>query len=131
MKPSTICVLDDEDYELAAAIQKTGIHKNSASILVYLLRRNSGTQRDIQAAARLIQPEVSVHVRILIDRGWIRKDVVRLPRGAPNNVYHLAMSPAEILTAIEAELEEKLSEEQTRVASLVIKLREARKSMEG
>jgi hypothetical protein len=32
---------------------------------------------------------------------------------------------------IETELEEKLSEEQTRVASLCMKLREARKSMEG
>jgi predicted transcriptional regulator len=123
--------LDDEDHELAAAIQKTGIHKISSWILVYLLRTGTGKSKDIQAGTGLDQPTVSIHIRPLIEKGWVLKENRAAPaRGAPHNVYGLAMPPGVLLEAIETKLEEKLSEEQTRVASLVIKLREARKSME-
>jgi predicted transcriptional regulator len=132
MRRATVCILDEEDYELAAAIQNTGLHKSSASILVYLLRRNSGTQRDIQEATRLLQPEASIYIKPLIEKGWVLKKEIQTPgKGRPHNVYSLGMPPADLLETIETELEEKLSEEQTRIASLVIKLREARKSMEG
>lgn len=131
MRRSTVCVLDDEDYELAAAIQKTGLHKISSWILVFLLRTRTGKSRDIQNGTGLDQPTVSIHLRPLIERGWVLRDVHAAPaRGAPHNVYSLAMSPAALLETIETELEEKLSEEQTRVASLCMKLRESRKSME-
>lgn len=134
MKPSTVCVLDDEDYELAAAIQNTGLHKISSWILVFLLRTRTGKSRDIQNGTGLDQPTVSIHLRPLIEKGWVLKEEIKTPgkgKGAPHNVYSLAMPPADLLETIETELEEKLSEEQTRIASLVIKLREARKSMEG
>jgi len=131
MRRSTVCILDDEDYELAAAIQKAGVHKIGSWILVYLLRTGTGTSREIQAGTGLDQPSVSIHLRPLIEKGWVLRDVRRAPaRVAPHNIYSLAMPPADLLETIETELEEKLSEEQTRVASLVIKLREAKKSME-
>jgi len=132
MRRSTVCVLDDEDYELAVAIQKTGLHKISSWILVYLLRTGTGKSKDIQNGTGLDQPMVSIHLRPLIEKGWVLREIHAAPaRGAPHNVYSLAMPPADLLETIETELEERLSEEQTRVASLVIKLREARKSMEG
>ena len=130
MKPSTVCVLDDEDYELAAAIQNTGLHKISSWILVFLLRTRTGKSRDIQNGTGLDQPMVSIYIRSLIEKGWVRKEEIRSGRGSPYHVYSLAMPPADLLETIETELEEKLSEEQTRIASLVIKLRESRKSME-
>lgn len=132
MRRSTGCVLDDEDYELAVAIQKTGLHKISSWILVYLLRTGTGKSKDIQNGTGLDQPMVSIHLRPLIEKGWVLRENHAAPaRGAPHNVYSLAMPPADLLETIETELKERLSEEQTRVASLVIKLREARKSMEG
>jgi len=132
MRRSTICILDDEDYELATAIQKTGIHKISSWILVYLLRERTGNSKDIQSGTGLDQPTVSIRVKPLVEKGWVLKEAIKTPgKGSPPNVYSLAMPPAALLEMIETELEEKLSEEQTRVASLVIKLREARKSMEG
>jgi predicted transcriptional regulator len=131
MRRSTVCVLDDEDYELAVAIQKTGLHKISSWILVYLLRARTGKSKDIQNGTGLDQPTVSIRIRPLIEKGWVLKEIHAAPaRGAPHNIYRLAISPADLLDTIEAELEKKLSEEQTRVASLVIKLRDAKKSME-
>jgi len=132
MRRSAFCILDDEDYELATAIQKTGLHKISSWILVYLLRVRTGKSKDIQNGTGLDQPMVSIHLRPLIEKGWVLRENHAAPaRGAPHNVYSLAMPPADLLETIETELKERLSEEQTRVASLVIKLREARKSMEG
>lgn len=132
MRRATVCILDDDDYELAAAIQKTGLHKNSSWILVYLLRTRTGKSKDIQNGTGLDQPTVSIHLRPLIEKGWVRKEEIKTPgKGAPHIVYSLAMPPAYLLETIETELEKKLSEEQTRVASLCMKLREARKSMEG
>jgi len=132
MRRSTICVLDDDDYELATAIQNTGLHKISSWILVYLLRTRTGKSRDIQNGTGLDQPTVSIHLRPLIAKGWVLKEAIKTPgKGSPHNVYSLGMSPAALLGTVETELEEKLHEEQTRVASLCMKLREARKSMEG
>lgn len=131
MRRATVCILDDDDYELATAIQKAGLHKISSWILVYLLRTRTGKSKDIQAGAGLDQPTVSIHIKPLIEKGWVlRENCATYARGAPHNVYSLAMPPADLLETIETELKERLSEEQTRVASLVIKLREARKSME-
>jgi len=131
MRLSMVCVLDDDDYELAAAIQKTGLHKISSWILVFLLRTRTGKSRDIQNGTGLDQPMVSIYIRSLIEKGWVRKEEIHTSgRGPPYHVYSLAMPPADLLETIETELEEKLSEEQTRIASLVIKLRESRKSME-
>lgn len=132
MRRSMFCVLDDDGHELAAAIQKTGLHKISSWILVYLLRARTGKSKDIQNGIGLDQPTVSIHIKPLIEKGWVLRENHAAPaRGAPHNVYSLAMPPAELLETIETELEEKLVEEQTRVASLCMKLREARKSMEG
>jgi predicted transcriptional regulator len=133
MRRSTICILDDEDYELAEAIQKAGFQRISASILVFLMRMpGPRSSREIQKGTGKIQPEVSIHIRTLIEKGLVRKEEIKTPgKGAPHYVYSLAMSPADLLGTIETELEAKLSEEQTRVASLCMKLREAKKSMEG
>lgn len=131
MRRSTICILDDEDYELAAAIQKAGLHKISSWILVYLLRARTGKSKDIQNGTGLDQPTVSIRIRPLIEKGWVQRENHAAPaRGAPHNIYSLAIPPADLLETIETELEEKLSEEQTRVASLCMKLRDAKKSME-
>ena len=68
------------------------------------------TSKDIEHATRLRQPEVSIAVRNLVDRGWVERDSLkRESKGRPICIYRMAVDLKEVYKAIEATENEKIA----------------------
>ena len=75
---------------------------------MYVCQVDECRSTDIEQAADLRQPEVSVAMQELRKRGWIEKrDLKKQGKGRPVHVYYPTVSLDQILDSFE---EEKLSE---------------------
>jgi predicted transcriptional regulator len=99
----------DETIEVLAS---TGMPKGTARTLAYLTTKDDwATSRDIEKATHLRQPEVSIAVRTLLDRGWIERDSLkRESKGRPINIYRMDADLTEVYTSIESDEKGKIAE---------------------
>jgi predicted transcriptional regulator len=99
----------DETIEVLAS---TGMPKGTARTLAYLTTKDDwATSRDIEKATNLRQPEVSIAVRTLLERGWIERDSLkRESKGRPINIYRMDVNLADVYTSIESDQKEKIAE---------------------
>ena len=72
MRSENITFFTDEEEELINLLIKIGIKKNSARILVFFKNIPNATSHDIEHGTDMRQSEVSVTMRYLMDKGWIR-----------------------------------------------------------
>ena len=72
MRSENITFFTDEEEELINLLIKIGIKKNSARILVFFKNIPNATSHDIEQGTDMRQSEVSVTMRYLMDKGWIR-----------------------------------------------------------
>ena len=108
MIESTLRVLDDEDREFANILRSLGMNRNVAILITYLSSVGEATSREIELGAGLRQPEVSIAMRDLRDKNWIREHEVQSGgKGRPSLVFTLATPIGEIIKHIE---DEKLRE---------------------
>jgi len=92
----------DKEEELVRLFISMGISKNVARTLVLLAAMEEGTSIDIERTTGLRQPEVSIAIQELRDRGWVEKrDQKRERKGRPVHTYRLAMPYDNIIAAIE------------------------------
>ena len=103
------------DEEIADIFWESGIRRNAARVLVLLLKDVDVTSREIERACDLRQPEVSIALKDLMKRRWV-KDArhSREGKGRPTIIFHLAISLDDILDELKAVLvgdyEKKLHE---------------------
>jgi len=99
----------DETIEVLAS---TGMPKGTARTLAYLSTKDDwATSRDIEKATSLRQPEVSIAVRTLLERGWVERDSLkRESKGRPINIYRMDVDLSEVYKSIESEEKEKIAE---------------------
>ncbi len=99
----------DETIEVLAS---TGMPKGTARTLAYLSTKDDwATSRDIEKATSLRQPEVSIAVRTLLERGWVERDSLkRESKGRPINIYRMDVDLSDVYTAIESDEKEKIAE---------------------
>jgi len=84
--------------ELVEALEAVGVKRNVATIIVYLKDMDEATSRDIEKGSELRQPEVSIAMRTLREKGWIaERDVKGSGKGRPTRLYRLIMSIDEII----------------------------------
>lgn len=101
-------VLDDRDEETAKLLQAVGIPVGVARALVFLTHVAEATSPEIEQAAGLRQPEVSVAMQFLRDRDWVKKrDLKREGKGRPIHAYALTVTMAEVADALELEKREE------------------------
>jgi len=99
----------DETIEVLAS---TGMPKGTARTLAYLTTKEDwATSRDIERATNLRQPEVSIAVRTLLERGWIERDSLkRESKGRPINIYRMDADLHDVYTSIESDEKEKIAD---------------------
>lgn len=91
-----------EDEYLVDLLMSTGMRKNVAKTLVYVQKTPETTSVDIETHTSLRQPEVSIAMQELRDRGWVEKrDIKKKGKGRPVHAYHLAKPFPEIIDCIE------------------------------
>ena len=102
MKTQKIDQFDEKDEEIADTLIALGMNRNVAMALSYLQNTNAARSVDLERTARLRQPEVSIAMRQLRDRGWIdERDEKKTGKGRPNKIYSLKVDFGEIINQLE------------------------------
>jgi len=83
---------------LIEALEAVGVRRNMATIIVYLTDLEEATSRDIEKGSGLRQPEVSIAMNTLREKGWIaERDKKKEERGRPPKLYKLTVSIDDII----------------------------------
>ncbi len=92
-----------KEEELIRLLSSMEISKNVARTLVCLQAEEECTSVQMERATGLRQPEVSIAIQELRDRGWVaKKDIRRSRKGRPVHNYRLARPFPEIIAAIDS-----------------------------
>lgn len=93
------------EEDLALILTELGLKRNIAKVLVYLMNMSGHdtTSRDIERGADLRQPEVCLALGYLVGKNWLSCEEQKTEyKGRPIKIYHLIVSPKDILDEIEA-----------------------------
>ena len=110
----------DDFKDAIEALSSTGMPKGIARTLAFLTTKDDwATSKDIERATRLRQPEVSIAVRDLVDRGWVERDSLkRESKGRPINIYRMSVGLDDVYVAIESGEKEKIQEVEDNLTSI-------------
>ncbi len=96
-----------------------GMPKNIAKTLMYICQVEECRSTDIEQAADLRQPEVSVAMQELRKRGWVEKrDLKKQGKGRPVHVYSPTTSLESILDSFEEEKLAQINDIRTNITEL-------------
>ncbi len=119
MKTLKIDQFDEKDEEIAGALISLGMSRNVAMALSYLQNTNAARSVDLERAARLRQPEVSIAMRQLKERGWIdERDEKKPGKGRPNKIYSLKVDFGEIIAQLEKQQRTSVDEIYAKIEKL-------------
>ncbi len=90
-------------------------------MIAYLKNVNEGSSKDIEMATGLRQPEVSIAMRTLREKGWVGEhEVKRDGKGRPMKIYVLRSTVDEIIRYYE----DKKVQESAKTMEAIQKLKE-------
>jgi predicted transcriptional regulator len=119
MKTLTIKQLDKKDEEIADALISLGMSRPVARVLSYLKNGNEVTSMELERGTGLRQPEVSIAMKELNERGWIsEREEKKLGKGRPNKVYSLKVGFDEIIAELEKQRKKAVDEMQASIKRL-------------
>ena len=96
--------LNSQDEKVVKIFTGLGMPRNIAKTLLYISNCDECRSAEIEHQANLRQPEVSVAMQELQDRGWIKKrDLRKKGKGRPVHIYSLAHPIDEIVRTFEQE----------------------------
>ena len=94
-----------DDEKLAELLQRAGLPRNVARTLVYMRKKDEVRSIEIEKNTELRQPEVSIAMKYLREKGWITKrDIKKEGKGRPVHGYRLAKPFDKIIAEIEKDL---------------------------
>jgi predicted transcriptional regulator len=119
MRPLTIRQFDEKKEEIADALISLGISRTVARALSYLQGSNEVTSVEFEREAGLRQPEVSIVMRDLKERGWINEREEKKPgKGRPYKVYLLKVGFNEIVAELEKQQRRSADEARLKIERL-------------
>ncbi len=99
-----------DDEKLAEVLQRAGLPRNVARTLAYMRKRDEVKSVEIEKSTDLRQPEVSIAMKYLREKGWIvKRDIKKEGKGRPVHGYKLSKPFPKIVEEIEKELQKKIS----------------------
>jgi len=111
--------LSDKEEKIVKLLSETGLNRNIAKVVVFLSKVGEAISRDIERAANLRQPEVSLAMKELKDWGWVKeRELKKKGKGRPLKSYKLTLDLKEIVS----ELVNKKREEIKRVEKDLVEL---------
>ncbi|MFP3871907.1 MAG: ArsR family transcriptional regulator [Candidatus Natronoplasma sp.] len=103
--------LTKKERKLIERLIEAGLSKNVAKTLVYVGGKDETKSREIEEATSLRQPEVSIAMQELRERGWVTKrDIKKEGKGRPVHAYSLDKPMKKIIEEIEEEQIERIEE---------------------
>ena len=97
--------LTEKDYSIIDMLQSLGLPRTEATAIVCLKDCKELRSLHIELVSGLSQPEVSVAMRPLRDRGWVneRSEKKNKGKGRPVKYYQLRLPFPEIIKVLEEE----------------------------
>ena len=106
--------MTEREEKIVKLLIETGLNRNIAKVVVFLSKAGEAISRDIERAANLRQPEVSLAMKELKEWGWIKeRELKKKGKGRPLKSYKLTRDLKDIVS----ELVEKKREEIRRIES--------------
>jgi predicted transcriptional regulator len=100
----TIKVADKKDLEFMLGLESLGMKRTVACVITFLKDQNERSAREIETATGLRQPEVSIAMQTLREKGWITEHEIKSSgKGRPLKIYALRATIDEIINYCEAE----------------------------
>ena len=119
MKRNESYVLNKDDKKAIQLFAKLGMQKNVAKTLMYLSHVNEGYSADIEFGANLRQPEVSIAMRELRQKKWIKmREYNEDGKGRPRHFYKPKTHLSEIINAFEKEKLREIKEIEENIIEL-------------
>jgi predicted transcriptional regulator len=110
MRQENVQYFTETEEECIDLLVQIGMRKNVAKILVFLAGTPRATTAEIERGTDMSQPEMSLAVKRLMEREWIRNHEIRSPNeGRPMKIYELAKSRKEILDSIHAAKKQQMN----------------------
>jgi len=121
IKDVTIKVADKKDLEFMLGLETLGMKRTVACVITFLKDLKERSSREIEVATGLNQPEVSISMQILREKGWITEHEIKSSgKGRPLKIYALRATIDEIINYCEAEK----SREYARTSEAIQRLKE-------
>ncbi len=119
MKKLDIKQLDENDEEIVDALISLRMNRIVARTLATLQNGDEITSVEIENASRLRQPEVSIAMRDLTERGWINEREEKKPgKGRPYKIYSLKVGFKNIIAQLEKQQKKAVEEAQAKIMKL-------------
>jgi len=103
MKQKSSLVLDEEDGKVVQLFAGLGMPKNLAKTLTYISQVDECRSADVEKSANLRQPEVSIAMQELRNRGWaeVQSFKKKKGKGRPIHIYKATMPLSQVMEEIE------------------------------
>jgi predicted transcriptional regulator len=119
MKTIKMKQLDEKEEEISDALIFLGMSRNAAMTLAYMQNANSATSLDLERAARLHQPEVSMVMRQLREHDWVNeKEEKKTGKGRPKKIYSLKIGFNDIISQLENHQRKAVEKVQSKIERL-------------
>ncbi len=111
MVQNTHYKLTKQDEKVVKIFQDLGMPRNLAKTLIYISQVEECRSSEIERNAKLRQPEVSVAMQELHEKGWITKrDLKKKGKGRPVHLYTLSQPIEGIIKDFEEEKTQEINE---------------------
>lgn len=112
MRQETVQFFTDKEDEIVVLLTKIGMQISVARVLIFFATKPEATSKDIERRTDLHQTQISVAMRYLIERGWIKICMIsKGSKGRPVKVYGRVKSIREIMQVIEKEKKKEAKEQ--------------------
>ena len=110
MKQKSSLVLDEKDDKAVQLFAELGMPKNLAKTLMYISQVDECRSADVEKSANLRQPEVSIAMQELRNRGWaeVQSFKKKKGKGRPIHIYKATMPLSQVMEEIEQEKTKEL-----------------------
>ncbi len=93
--------LTEKEERVVSLLAETGLNRNIAKVVVFLAKAGEAVSRDIERAANLRQPEVSLAMKDLKEWGWIKeRELKKKGKGRPLKCYKLTRDLKDIVAEL-------------------------------
>lgn len=111
--------MENQDYEYQEILMSLGESRTTALVLTYMRNHNTVKSSELEKEMGLRQPEVSIAMRELKERGWIVCNTTKVSgKGRPSILYILSVGLDTIIYWYQAQAEVKEAHQRQMIQKL-------------
>ena len=120
MKENTPYKLNKQDEKIVHIFTELGMPKNLAKTLTYISQVDECRSADVEQGANLRQPEVSVAMQELRNRGWaeVQSYKKKKGKGRPIHIYKATIPLSKVMVEIEQQKTKEIEDVKNNMSEL-------------